>query len=93
MAALVPWTSIQGSILGLRAWSQPLAFAVNGQVAGFGNARQYKDRADGYYWTSLAPQFFRPGANDVQAYAISGPPDRPVLDPIPFDRRGVAPAP
>ena len=29
--------------------------------------------------------------NEVIAYAVSGPPDRPVLDPIPFDRRGVAP--
>ena len=44
-------------------------------------------------WASLAPQLFHPGANQLTAYAISGPADRPVLDPIPIDRGGSPSAP
>jgi hypothetical protein len=91
-AALAPWTSIQGSVLDLQS-ARPVAFAVNGVVAGFGNMTPYKGQTNGYWWASLAPSLFHAGANELTAYAVSGPSDAPVLDPIPIDRAGSPSAP
>lgn len=70
------WLSIEGAILGLRRPTD-LAVTVNGTVAGL--TRALPDRRTAAFWTALAPGAFRPGRNTVEVFAVSGPPERPVL--------------
>lgn len=82
-AAVVPWTWLEGYVVDLDQ-DVTLAFSVNGKIAGFGRATVVGGGPNGFYWASIAPQFFRAGANDVVAYVVSGPPDRPSLSPVPL---------
>lgn len=82
-APIAPWTQAQGSLVGLKA-PATLAFAVNGTISGIGTAKT-GGALGGFYWASISPKYFRPGANEVTAYVVSGPPDRPRLDPVPID--------
>lgn len=79
---VVPWVRPQGSVVGLDG-RKLLAFAVNGVIAGFGPAVPFEGKTVGTFYASLAPQFFRAGANDLQVFVVSGPRDAPRLDPIP----------
>jgi uncharacterized membrane protein YeaQ/YmgE (transglycosylase-associated protein family) len=83
-APVVPWAWLEGYVIGLREEST-LAFAVNGKIAGFARATVLGSSTNGFYWASVAPQFFRAGANDVKAYVVTGPPDRPSLNPAPIN--------
>jgi hypothetical protein len=62
---------------------RPLAFAANGVIAGLMTATPVGPSSDvGLFFGSLALPLFHAGANQLQAFAISGPPDHPVLDPV-----------
>ncbi len=83
LAPKVPWVRPQGSVFGLDE-PQLLALAVNGAIAGLGPAVPFDGQTIGTFYASLVPTFFRPGANNFEVFAISGPPDAPRLDPIPI---------
>jgi len=82
-ARYIPWTWVNGFVTGIER-HRYLAFAVNGRIAGIGPISAFEGTNDGFYAAVLAPQFFVPGANDVKAYAVSGPPGQPVLTPVPM---------
>jgi Sulfatase len=80
-AEKVRWTYVEGYVNG--APNQvPLALAVNGVVAGLTQANPFQGTTNGFYFAVLSPKMFRPGANDLTLYAITGPTRAPQLVPI-----------
>ncbi len=78
----IPWQRINGTLQGVEP-GRTLAIGVNGIVAGISEVTR---SADGHntYWSSLPPQFFVDGHNDVRVYVVSGSPSAPTLAPIPL---------
>jgi hypothetical protein len=85
-AGSVPWTWLTGNVLGVPS-DRALAFTVNGRVAAVVGITP-RPQQQGFYGAVLPPQLFAPGANDVEAYAVSGPPSRPVLQQVEIARAG-----
>ena len=79
---LVPWQYVEGILDDLTedTW---VAIALNGRIAGVGQALPFEGSANGVLSAIVAPTLARPGVNQLTLYAISGPPDAPVLRPIP----------
>jgi hypothetical protein len=79
----VPWTQVSGTI-DCPPSETPLAVAVNGTVAGLtASYDETPGDPDGCtFWAELVPGLFRPGANEITLFAISGPPGAPVLKPL-----------
>jgi hypothetical protein len=78
-ARRVPWTYVTGTVDGVDG-GVPLAITANGVVAGLTGT--YQDPLDPdrvAFWAMAAPDRFRRGRNDVAAWRIDGPPDRPTL--------------
>jgi hypothetical protein len=83
-ANALPWTFVEGQVRGVPS-NLTMAFAVNGVIAGFGEARPtHAGSTIGNYAAVLAPQFFHDGANDVRAYVVSGPAAHPQLVAVPL---------
>ena len=58
-----------------------LLLVVNGTVAGATGG--YDERADGgFAFSSLLGPYLEPTGNEIEAYEVTGPPDRPVLHPL-----------
>jgi hypothetical protein len=58
----------------------PLVVAVNGVIAGVAQSEQanaFAPTAD--FWSTLPPQAFRRGRNDVVVYQVTGTPASPHL--------------
>jgi hypothetical protein len=77
-APTAPHAYIHGLVDG-PAPPEIIAFVVNGTVAGFAKAELLIGDSRPSLWASLAPQFFRDGANRIEAFTISGPVDTPTL--------------
>jgi hypothetical protein len=82
-ARRAPWAYLHGVVADLGR-ERHLAFAVNGVVAGVTSAAPIPGSENGYYSVSLPPSLFRKGRNPLTAYVISGPPDAPLLHPVPI---------
>jgi uncharacterized membrane protein YeaQ/YmgE (transglycosylase-associated protein family) len=81
-AKRIPWSFIEGYVKNLAKPTQ-VAFAANGVIVGLSEAAPLPPSKNGYYSASLAPTLFRSGANELTAYAVTGPPSQPRLSQIP----------
>jgi hypothetical protein len=78
-ARKVPWAWISGRVDGANP-GELFAITVNGVISGMSELADDSDGAT--FWSSLPPQFFRPGHNEIGVYRIQGSPDVPRLEPV-----------
>jgi Sulfatase len=78
-AASIPWTFVQGT-LNTPKTGVPLVVAVNGVIAGVAESEQTNAfAATAEFWSTLPPQMFRRGGNQVVVYQVTGTPGAPHL--------------
>ena len=61
-----------------------IAVAVNGVIGGWGPTASSVTEMSYSFWTLVPDSLLHDGGNDVRFYAVSGPPDDPVLAPVPM---------
>jgi len=84
-AYAIPWQYFNGLVTGMNSdtW---MVIALNGKIAGLGQAFPFQDQDAGILTAILAPQFAIPGVNTVAVYAVSGDPGHPHLQQVPVYR-------
>jgi arylsulfatase A-like enzyme len=78
----IPWSFVRGRIDEASS-GVPLAITVNGVVAGLAETYDPKaGRAPAEFWSTLAPQLFERGRNELGVFVIAGTPAAPRLLPV-----------
>ncbi len=80
-ARSIPWASVRGTLTNART-GVPLVVTVNGVIAGVSQAEQSNVSKPADFWSTLPPQLFRRGHNEVAVYEVTGTPAAPHLDKV-----------
>lgn len=76
----VPWSWISGTVADV-APGTSVAITVNGTIAGISELTREGDGTTSF-WSSLAPQLFRAGPNEIGVYRVDGSPSAPRLTEV-----------
>jgi hypothetical protein len=77
----IPWGDVRGTVEDVEP-GVSLVVGINGVLAGTAETHSDPSGGDVRWWSRVPPWMFRPGANDVALFVVSGTADAPSYERV-----------